>query len=80
VPWVLQYWVRSNTHQHWFAIGLRFGAEEFQIPKHRKVLSLPAIERENYVIQETSILFSPKCDFFAMLYTNKASRIKMIKN
>jgi hypothetical protein len=26
---VLQYWGRSNTHQHWFAIGLRFGQKFF---------------------------------------------------
>jgi hypothetical protein len=62
---VLQYWGRSNTHQHWFAIWLQLGqkffnvafcsylhlqyfnwaavpAEDFQIPQHRKALSLPA--------------------------------------
>ena len=27
--WVLQYWGRSNTHQHWFAIGLRLGQKFF---------------------------------------------------
>jgi hypothetical protein len=29
--WVLQYWGRSNTHQHWFAIGLRFGQKFFNV-------------------------------------------------
>jgi hypothetical protein len=28
---VLQYWGRSNTHQHWFAIGLRFGQKFFNL-------------------------------------------------
>jgi hypothetical protein len=28
---VLQYWGRSNTHQHWFAIGLRFGQKFFNV-------------------------------------------------
>jgi hypothetical protein len=27
----LQYWGRSNTHQHWFAIGLRFGQKFFNV-------------------------------------------------
>jgi hypothetical protein len=29
--WVLQYWGRSNTHQHWFAIGLRLGQKFFNL-------------------------------------------------
>jgi hypothetical protein len=28
---VLQYWGRSNTHQHWFAIGLWFGQKFFNL-------------------------------------------------
>jgi hypothetical protein len=28
---VLQYWGRSNTHQHWLAIGLRFGQKFFNV-------------------------------------------------
>jgi hypothetical protein len=28
---VLQYWGRSNTHGHWFAIGLRFGQKFFNV-------------------------------------------------
>jgi hypothetical protein len=28
---VLQYWGRSNTHQHWFAIGHRFGQKFFNV-------------------------------------------------
>jgi TIR domain len=28
---VLQYWGRSNTHQHWFTIGLRFGQKFFNV-------------------------------------------------
>jgi formylglycine-generating enzyme len=28
---VLQYWGRSNTHQHWFAVGLRFGQKFFNV-------------------------------------------------
>jgi CarboxypepD_reg-like domain len=27
----LQYWGRSNTHQHWFAVGLRFGQKFFNV-------------------------------------------------
>jgi hypothetical protein len=27
----LQYWGRSNTHQHWFAIGLQFGQKFFNV-------------------------------------------------
>jgi hypothetical protein len=27
----LQYWGRSNTHQHWFAIGLWFGQKFFNL-------------------------------------------------
>jgi hypothetical protein len=29
--WVLQYWGRSNTHQHWFAIGLQLGQKFFNV-------------------------------------------------
>jgi hypothetical protein len=29
--WVLQYWGRSNTHQLWFAIELRFGQKFFNV-------------------------------------------------
>jgi hypothetical protein len=29
--WVLQYWGRSNTHQHWFAIGLQLGQKFFNL-------------------------------------------------
>ena len=28
---VLQYWGRSNTHQHWFAIGLQLGQKFFNV-------------------------------------------------
>jgi hypothetical protein len=28
---VLQYWGRSNTHQHWFAIRLWFGQKFFNV-------------------------------------------------
>jgi hypothetical protein len=27
----LQYWGRSNIHQHWFAVGLRFGQKFFNV-------------------------------------------------
>jgi hypothetical protein len=31
LQWVWHYWGRSNTHQHWFAIWLRFGQKLFNL-------------------------------------------------